>query len=109
MIKNIENYLLLFDESIESLECVPISKEIAQYFDAKIHIVSEKHSEKSKRRKVLANTNAIKHYIEDYCTLSREKILNIEGSRVNTILEYSLSISADIIACTYDSDRFFGK
>ena len=106
-VKSIENYLLLFDESIESLECVPISKEIAQYFDAKIHIVSEEHSEKSKRRKVLANTNAIKHYLEDYCTLSTEKILNIEGSRVNTILEYSSSISADIIACTYDSDRFF--
>ena len=106
-VKNIENYLLLFDESIESLECVPISKQIAQYFDSKIHIVSEEHFEKSQKRKIQANTNAIKHYLEDYCTLSSEKILSRERSKVNTILEYSSSISADIIACTYDSDRFF--
>ena len=108
-IKNIENILFPIHTTLESLQIVSLAGNIAKMFDSTIHIIGQKESEIGRVKKIKANLMGLAKRLEKMNVKCKLNLVDGETEYFDSISEYSKKINADLIAYSYDSDRFFAS
>lgn len=107
-INDINNIVLPFNFTKESLQITSFACEMAKKFNACIHLVAEHASVEIHEEKVRNNQAIVKRYMED--NQVAYSIVNLPKNKSfdEELLEYSGQVNADIIAATYSNDSFLG-
>jgi nucleotide-binding universal stress UspA family protein len=108
-IKNIENIVFPIHTSLESLQIVSLAGNIAKMFNSTIHIIGQKESEISKVKKIKANIMGLAKRLEKMNVKCKLELLDSEKDYFESITDYCEDINADLLAYSYDSDRFFAS
>tara|TARA_B100000401_G_scaffold429461_1_gene363099 strand:- start:1511 stop:2308 length:798 start_codon:yes stop_codon:yes gene_type:complete len=108
-IKNIENIVFPIHTTLESLQIVSLAGNIAKMFNSTIHIIGQKESEISKVKKIKANLMGLAKRLEKMNVKCKLDLVDSEKDYSDSISEYCKNTKADLIAYSYDSDRFFAS
>tara|TARA_B100000497_G_C7627464_1_gene377051 strand:- start:99 stop:899 length:801 start_codon:yes stop_codon:yes gene_type:complete len=106
-IKHLDNVVIFIDKSIESLESVEITKQICHDFDSHLFIVSEKQNDEYQKFRITSKFNAIKKYLIDETFEFDSEMLMGNKSTASNLINYAISIPADLICLAYDFDILF--
>ena len=109
-IKNIENILFpIHTTSLRVFRLFRLLDNIAKMFDSTIHIIGQKESEIGKVKKIKANLMGLAKRLGKMNVKCKLNLVDGETEYFDSISEYSKKINADLIAYSYDSDRFFAS
>jgi nucleotide-binding universal stress UspA family protein len=106
-IKHLDNVVAFIDKSIESLECVEITKKICHDFDSHLFVVSEKQYDDYQKFRITSKFNAIKKYLIDESFEFDSEMMMGNKSTASNLINYAYSVSADLICLAYDFDILF--
>lgn len=96
----IKKIVLPIDASVESRQKVPFIAELAQIFNAELHIIDVRdNNRQSTRKKLIEYTKLVRQYLE------RRKVKTIydslKGKNLSEVcIEYALMIDADLVSIT---------
>lgn len=106
-IKHLDNVVVFIDKSIESLECVEITKQICHDFNSHLFVVSEKQYDDYQKFRITSKFNAIKKYLINESFEFDSEMLMGDNNTASNLINYAYSIAADLICLAYDFDMLF--
>ena len=108
-IRNIKNIVFSINTSIESLQIASLAGNIAKMFDSTIHIIGQKESELHRVKKIKSNLLGLAKQLSKMNVKCKLDLIDDDKDYFVSMSEYSKSVNADLLAYSYDSDKFFAS
>jgi nucleotide-binding universal stress UspA family protein len=108
-IRNIKNIVFSINTSIESLQIASLAGNIAKMFDSTIHIIGQKESELHRVKKIKSNLLGLAKQLSKMNVNCKLDLIDDDKDYFVSMSEYAKSVNADLLAYSYDSDKFFAS
>jgi nucleotide-binding universal stress UspA family protein len=108
-IKTLKNIVFSINTTIESLQIVSFARNIAKMFDSTIHIIGQKESELHKVKKIKSNLMGLAKQLGKMNVKCKLDLLDSDKDYFASMAEYAKAVDADLLAYSYDSDKFFAS
>lgn len=103
-ITDIKRIIVPIDLSKESLQITNVAGDLANMFDAELHVVSEKHTDQILSKKMANRILLVKNQYDDRKLTSHFPHLEGGGSFHKKVQDYAQKMNGDLIALAYHSE-----
>ena len=108
-VKKLNNICFSIDPNSESMQIMNLAGNLAKTYNAKIHIIAEKDSDKSNALKIKNNLIVLSKHMKKLNVSYKLELLDNINTWENTVIQYAKENSIDMFAYSYDSDRFLAS
>lgn len=103
-VTDIKRIVMPIDLTKESLQITNVAGDLANMFDAELHVISEKHTDQILSKKMSNRIMLVKNQYDDRKLNSHVAHLEGGGSFQKKVIDYTQKVGGDLIALSYHSE-----
>ncbi len=103
-VSDVKKIIVPIDLTKESLQITNVAGDLANMFDAELHVISEKHTDQILSKKMANRIGLVKNQYDDRKLNSHVSHLEGGGAFHKKVVDYTKKVNGDLIALSYHSE-----